>query len=497
MTIEKNDIQIMTCVNESVSNTITEDELREQRPISTTSSTKTATSLSEKDDVLATTDDVACTKTDLTQAHEHHLQGDDPEFGVNKPSLNINDDLTDGGYGWLVILGTFMVQVTSFGTAACWGIMQDHYDQTMFRDTVPNSQFQLSFVGTILEICVNLMGPIAQIIASRFGATSVLLLGTFLSTLGMELAGFSTQIWHLYLTQGVLFGSGASFLYVTAMSIAPLWFNKRRGLALGLASGGSGMGGLVLPFVITPLNKNLGAAWTYRILGFICLGCNLIACVVIKEKTSSKKKKGERSLKNIFRLDVLQDKNFLLWSLASVIGLMGYFIPYFFLPAYATHLGLTATQGSTLIAVMSAANFTGRILVGFIGDRIGRLNANIIFTFGSSFSSLFVWTFATSFGVLVAYAVLFGLCCGAYFAMMTPITAAILRPEQYSTGVSTLLLFNIISIFGISIASAIETASSSEPYLTYKMFTGVVYLISAILLVWLKVQMTKGFLTRI
>lgn len=45
------------------------------------------------------------------------------------------------------------------------------------------------------------------------------------------------------------------------MSIAPLWFNKRRGLALGLASGGSGIGGLVLPFVITPLNKNLGAAW--------------------------------------------------------------------------------------------------------------------------------------------------------------------------------------------------------------------------------------------
>lgn len=80
---------------------------------------------------------------------------------------------------------------------------------------------------------------------------------------------------------------------------------------------------------------------------------------------------------------------------------------------------------------------------------------------------------------------------------MTPITAAILRPEQYSTGVSTLLLFNIVSIFGISIASAIETASSSEPYLTYKMFTGVVYLISAILLVWLKIQMTKGFFTRI
>ena len=45
------------------------------------------------------------------------------------------------------------------------------------------------------------------------------------------------------------------------MGIAPLWFNKKRGLALGLASGGSGIGGLVLPFVITPLNEKLGIAW--------------------------------------------------------------------------------------------------------------------------------------------------------------------------------------------------------------------------------------------
>ncbi|GAA5795527.1 hypothetical protein HPULCUR_000885 [Helicostylum pulchrum] len=485
MSIEniKNDNRITSCHNNSVPNTIVTDELRE-RHSATSSQT---VSLSEKVNVT-TTKDVACAKKDWSD-HEHHLKYDDPEFGADKPSPTFDTEATDGGYGWLVVLGTFMVQITS--------IMQDHYDLTMFRDSVPNSQFQLSFVGTILEVFVNLMGPIAQIIASRFGSTTVLILGTLMSVLGLELAGFSYEIWHLYLTQGVLFGAGASFLYVTAMSITPLWFDKNRGLALGIASGGSGIGGLFLPFVITPLNSNLGAAWTYRILGFICLGCNIIACITIREKKSSVKSKEARTLKTIFRLDVLQDTNFLLWCLASVIGLMGYFVPYFFLPGYATYLGLSATQGSTLIAVMSAANFIGRVLVGSIGDRIGRLNANIIFTFGSAFSNLFIWTFAHSFGVLVAYSVLFGLFCGAYFAMMTPITAAILTPDQYSTGVSTLLLFNIISIFGITISSSIETKSTAEPYFAYKMFTGVVYLTSAILLVLLKFKMAKGFMTKI
>lgn len=83
---------------------------------------------------------------------------------------------------------------SSFLTFYTTGIMQDHYDVTMFRDTVANSQFQLSFVGTLLEICVNLMGPLAQIIAARFGIKTVLILGTVMATLGLELAGFSTQV---------------------------------------------------------------------------------------------------------------------------------------------------------------------------------------------------------------------------------------------------------------------------------------------------------------
>lgn len=50
---------------------------------------------------------------------------DDPENGVNKQTSlsdveQQQDTDMDGGYGWLVILGTFMVQVTSFGTASCW-----------------------------------------------------------------------------------------------------------------------------------------------------------------------------------------------------------------------------------------------------------------------------------------------------------------------------------------------------------------------------------------
>lgn len=82
------------------------------------------------------------------------------------------------------------------------------------------------------------------------------------------------------------------------------------------------------------------------------------------------------------------------------------------------------------------------------------------------------------------------------YATVMPITASILNPSQYRTGVSTLMLFNIISIFGISISSAIETGINAEPYLTYKMFTGVTYLVGGLILIVLKIQITGRLLAR-
>lgn len=133
----------------------------------------------------------------------------------------------------------------------------------------------------------------------------------------------------MYLTQGLLFGIGASCMYFVVMSITPQWFVKRRGLALGVVSAGTGMGGLVFPFIATPLNRILGPSWIYRILGFICICFNLTTCLTVRarvEPNSSKK------LSEIFQLNVLKNTQFLLFMIGSNISLFGYFIPFFFVP---------------------------------------------------------------------------------------------------------------------------------------------------------------------
>ncbi|KAG1146190.1 hypothetical protein G6F38_005101 [Rhizopus arrhizus] len=253
----------------------------------------------------------------------------------------------DGGYGWFVVLGSFMVQITSFGViSSC---------------SDPKSLVNLSFVGTLALIFSYGLSPIVQVCTSIYGVRAIMMVGTLLIVISLEMAGFATQVWHLYLTQGVLFGIGASCMYVTVMAVTPQWFTRNRGIALGIVAGGSGMGGLVIPLIYTSINQRLGSGWTYRIMGFICLACDVLACVFVKER---EKKRERKRLREIVQLDVLKNFNFLLFSVGSDIALLGYFVPLFFVPSYASYLGLSESQGSSLVSVASAMNFVGRLAAG-------------------------------------------------------------------------------------------------------------------------------------
>lgn len=121
---------------------------------------------------------------------------------------------------------------------------------------------------------------------------------------------------------------------------------------------------------------------SYRVLGFIILGCSIIACLCIRERVKTADK--TTKLRQIFDFEVLKDLNFVLWVSGSMIGLMGFFVPYFFLPckyftwcssyadqliallsAYISYLGMSTEDSATIIAVLSAANFVGRITIGY------------------------------------------------------------------------------------------------------------------------------------
>ncbi|KAL9556026.1 hypothetical protein MBANPS3_002084 [Mucor bainieri] len=353
--------------------------------------------------------------------------------------------------------------------------MQENFHKTMFADN-PNALVQLSFVGTLALFSLHALSPAVRIAISRFGVRPVTISSTVLIALSMELSALATQIWHLYLTQGVLFGIGVSMMYTPALSIAPQWFVKRRGLALGIIASGSGMGGLVFPLIVTPLNRNMGPAWTYRILGCICFFMNTIACVFIKERV-----RYPTDRKKILNVQVFKDTNFLLFCIAADLILFGYFVPLFLLPENATYLGLSDAQGSACVIVCCAMSFVGRIVTGLT----------------TAIACLLIWPFAFTFPTLMAFSVVFGIGSGTYFAVMSPVTAEILGMERLQTGLSVLIFTNALSAFGPTVATALDTSIRASPFLTFKIFTGVCYLAGVLLLMFLKLRIKKNLIAKV
>jgi predicted MFS family arabinose efflux permease len=92
----------------------------------------------------------------------------------------------------------------------------------------------------------------------------------------------------------------------------------------------------------------------------------------------------------------------------------------------------------------------------------------------------------------MGFSVVFGLFSGSYFALLSPITAHLVGMEKFPSTLSIILFTNTATAFGTNIASAIESSANAQPFFSYKMFTGVVYFVSAIFLLALKLRINRN-----
>lgn len=94
-----------------------------------------------------------------------------------------------------------------------------HEYTTVFE--VPSSE--LSFVGTLSPGVFTLFGIFTGRLSDKVGPRPVVLFGMVVYVVALVAASFSQEVWHLYLTQGVLLGIGSSFAYFPVVSIVPTW----------------------------------------------------------------------------------------------------------------------------------------------------------------------------------------------------------------------------------------------------------------------------------
>ena len=162
-------------------------------------------------------------------------------------------------YGWWIVLTVALVlflgpppiMVFSFGV----------FLKALSRE-FHSGRAAISFCFTLHNLAGALCSPLAGRLVDRFGARRVILPSTAIfGTILLSSQLCSGKIWHLYvfyLAVGMI-GSGAG--PVVYGIVASHWFDRHRGLALGLMMFGLGSGALVMP----PLAQRLIAHFGWRI----------------------------------------------------------------------------------------------------------------------------------------------------------------------------------------------------------------------------------------
>ncbi|KAK3060548.1 hypothetical protein LTS18_008309, partial [Coniosporium uncinatum] len=366
-----------------------------------------------------------------TEANILPLTETEPQDGGKAPpALRFNPaDIPDGGLqAWSVVIGGFCCMFVSFGWINCIGVFQEYYQTNQLSNFSPST---ISWIPSLEAFMMFFGGPFIGKLYDNYGPRYILLVGSFLHVFGLMMTSISSQYYQFILAQGICSPIGASMIFYPAMSVCSTWFFKRRALAFGIMAAGSSLGGVTFPIMITHLLPQVGFGWSMRIAAFIILGLLIIANLTVRSRTPPH----PRPLSLTEFIVPLKEPPFILVTVGSFLFFLGMLLPINYIIVYARRppINMSASLSSYLVPILNAASLFGRVLPGYVGDKVGRFNTIIAMSFFTSIVCLALWIPASGNAATIVFATLYGFGSGT-FVSMAPAVVAQITPDLSKIG---------------------------------------------------------------
>nr|XP_020657911.1 monocarboxylate transporter 9 isoform X1 [Pogona vitticeps]XP_020657912.1 monocarboxylate transporter 9 isoform X1 [Pogona vitticeps]XP_020657913.1 monocarboxylate transporter 9 isoform X1 [Pogona vitticeps]XP_020657914.1 monocarboxylate transporter 9 isoform X1 [Pogona vitticeps]XP_020657915.1 monocarboxylate transporter 9 isoform X1 [Pogona vitticeps]XP_020657917.1 monocarboxylate transporter 9 isoform X1 [Pogona vitticeps] len=177
----------------------------------------------------------------------------------------------DGGWGWIIVLVSFFTQFLCYGSPLAVGVLYLEW-----LDTFGEGKGKTAWVGSLASGVGLLASPICSTCVSAFGARPVAIFSGFMVAGGLMISSFAPNLYFLFCSYGIIVGLGCGLLYTATVTITCQYFDKRRGLALGLISTGSSIGLFIYAALQKELIELYGLDGCLLIVGALSL--NILAC---------------------------------------------------------------------------------------------------------------------------------------------------------------------------------------------------------------------------
>lgn len=405
---------------------------------------------------------------------------DDGGSGVKAP---------DGGWGWAVLFGCFVITGFSYAFPKAVSVF--------FKELIREFGVGYSDTAWISSILLAMLygsGPLCTVLVNRFGCRPVMMVGGLFASLGMILASFAQNIVQLYLSTGVITGLGLALNFQPSLIMLNRYFSEKRPLANGLAAAGSP----VALCCLSPLGQILQYKYGWR-GGFLILGgllLNCCACGALMRPLLAPKKSQEdqeaakkveekpKPKRKLLDFSVFKDRGFVIYTISAAIMVLGLFVPPVFVVSYAKELGNEDTKSALLLTILGFIDIFARPTCGIIaGLKWVRPRCVYFFSFAMLFNGItdLIGSMSKDYTALVIFCIFFGISYGMVGALQFEVLMTIVGTEKFSSAIGLVLLVEAVAVL-VGPPGAGRLLDATKVYMYIFLLAGCEVVLSAVVL---------------
>ena len=360
------------------------------------------------------------------------------------------------------------------GIVNTFGVFQTYYGTALLSHQSPSN---ISWIGSIQSFLLLLIGVISGPLYDAGYFRPLILTGSFLTFFGLMMTSLCSQYRQIILAQAISIGLGNGCLFIPAVAILPQYFTTRKAIAMGLATSGSSLGGVLYPIVFRQLQPRIGFGWATRALGFISLATCLFSVSVMHIRQMPKQRR------SLVDPATFRETPYVLFCTAMFFGYVGFFVPIFYISSYAIQTNITTENlAFYLLPILNTAFVPGRIVPSFLAEKTGPINMLLPAATTTGILVL-CWLRIHNGAGLILFSILYGFFSGA-FVSLPAVALTSLTPDLERLG-TRMGMCSVIcavgSLCGTPVSGAILSAMGGK-YWGVQLFSGVVIFLTGLLL---------------
>ena len=267
---------------------------------------------------------------------------------------------------WVVAAAATFGMLASFGMATTVSVFIKP-----FEDEFGWLRADISFAYALFSAGAALGGLVVGWAFDRIDTRIIVVFGTIVMAAGLAALAFTSDlvtVQHVYLATGV---AGFACLYTPLIAVIGLWFDRGRGLAMGIVTAGGAIGQGMTPLLVQPIIAAFGWRNTCLMLGIGCAVTLVPVMLLVTKPCAHGTPVQAGPVSQPWPLPPAVSIGWL--GLAGSLCCASMAVPLVHLVSLLTDRGEpVAVSGSLLFVVMLAAS-AGRIFIGMVCDRIGAL----------------------------------------------------------------------------------------------------------------------------